>query len=58
MSDAEDRKEQFQSQLRQSEHPSRQDYEKQFTVSMDKKKRELTSLGMQIEFIGAGAAEC
>jgi CheY-like chemotaxis protein len=53
-SDAEERKDWFLAQLRKGKRLARRDYEKQFTVSIATAKRDLASLGPQIEFVGAG----
>ena len=53
-SDAEERKEWFLAQLRKGKRLTRRNYEKQFTVSIATAKRDLASLGPQIEFVGAG----
>ncbi|EDY20998.1 response regulator receiver protein [Chthoniobacter flavus Ellin428] len=53
-SDGEERKQWFLTQLRKGKRLTRRDYEKQFTVSIATAKRDLASLGPQIEFVGAG----
>jgi CheY-like chemotaxis protein len=53
-SDADERKEWFLTQLRKGKRLTRRDYEKQFTVSIATAKRDLGSIGSQIEFVGAG----